>query len=236
MTEENYQPSQRRPIASRELPIMGRIAGSLHRLGISANTISVTSVVFASAAGVALAATAQTADWMSRGCWLAAALLVQLRLLANLFDGMVALASATASPVGELFNEVPDRLADSAVLIGLGLAAGGSPTLGYLAALIAIFVAYVRAMGSVAGASQVFIGPMAKPHRMFVVTLVCLYHALTPGTWQPVAAGSGLGLAAVALGVIAGGGLVTAVRRLGRIANELRGGRAAEEPRGEGSR
>ncbi len=42
--------------------------------------------------------------------WLAGALLVQLRLLANLYDGMVAVLRQIASPVDELFNEVPDRV------------------------------------------------------------------------------------------------------------------------------
>ncbi len=63
----------------------------------------------------------------ARLTWLLAAALVQLRLLANMFDGMVAVETNTASPVGELFNEVPDRVSDAAILVGLGYAAGGTP-------------------------------------------------------------------------------------------------------------
>ena len=51
-------------------------------------------------------------------CW------CRLRLLANLLDGMVAIGRGIASPVGELFNEVPDRVSDTAVLLGLGVAGG----------------------------------------------------------------------------------------------------------------
>ncbi len=50
--------------------------------------------------------------------WLIAALGAQLRLTANMLDGMVALVSARASKVGELYNEVPDRVWDAAVFIG----------------------------------------------------------------------------------------------------------------------
>ena len=60
---------------------------------------------------------------------------------------MVAVGSGKASPLGEVYNEVPDRIADPLILIGAGFAAGGSPTLGYVAALLAVFVAYVRVLG-----------------------------------------------------------------------------------------
>ena len=79
--------------------------------------------------------------------FLAAAALIQLRLAANMFDGMVALETGRASPTGELFNEVPDRVSDAAMFIGAGYAAGGNPTLGYLAACLALFVTYVRGRG-----------------------------------------------------------------------------------------
>src|SRR5207245_4613587 len=123
-------------------------------------------------------------SWFSsmgeRVAWLAAALLIQLRLLANMLDGMVAIECRRASPVGELFNEVPDRISDVATLIGAGYAAGGDVTLGYLAACVALFTAYVRAMGKAAGANQEFGGPMAKQQRMFIVTVIAVYCAVVP--------------------------------------------------------
>ena len=54
--------------------------------------------------------------------WLIAALGAQLRLTANMLDGMVALVSARASKVGELYNEVRDRVSDAVVFIGAGYA------------------------------------------------------------------------------------------------------------------
>jgi len=91
------------------------------------------------AAGMMFAATTHIAHtWIA---WLAGAVLVQLRLLANLCDGMVAVLRNIASPVGELFNEVPDRVSDAATLIGFGYAAGSDGVLGFIAALLAVFLA-----------------------------------------------------------------------------------------------
>jgi phosphatidylglycerophosphate synthase len=175
--------------------------------------------------GVALATTANAETPWNRIAWICGALFAQLRLVANLLDGMVAIESGKASPLGELYNEVPDRVSDSAILIGLGYAAGSWPMLGAIAALAAMFTAYVRAQGKAAGAPNDFGGPMAKPQRMFVVTLIALFCAFAPAALQPRTQ-SGFGVAAGALVVIAIGSLLTAVLRLRRIAIALRQGRA----------
>jgi phosphatidylglycerophosphate synthase len=165
--------------------------------------------------------TAEFSQW-DRMTWIVAAALIQLRLLANLFDGMVAIEAGKASPIGELYNEIPDRVSDSATLIGLGYATGGLPILGFIAAILAMLTAYVRAVGKVAGASQHFCGPMAKQHRMFLVTVVAIFCGIAPTTWQVVSLGAtGVGWPTIVLYVIILGALVTAMRRLFRIASEL---------------
>lgn len=170
------------------------------------------------AAGVALALTASAPAW-ERAAWLAAAVLIQLRLAANMLDGMVAIESGRASPLGELYNEVPDRVSDTATLVGAGYAVGGDIVLGYAAACIAVFTAYVRAVGKVAGAPQEFCGPMAKQQRMFLVTVIALFYALAPRDWQPAWGDfPGRGLVTAGLLLIIIGGLLTAIRRLARIA------------------
>jgi phosphatidylglycerophosphate synthase len=134
-----------------------------------------------------------------------------------MLDGMVAIEAGQASPVGELYNEVPDRVSDVATLIGAGFAAGGNVILGFSASLVALFTAYVRAVGKAAGAPQQFCGPMAKQQRMFLVSFVGLYCALLPATWQPP-----WGLMTASLSIIVITGLLTAVRRLLRTARALR--------------
>lgn len=174
-------------------------------------------------AGAALAATAAFPTW-ERTLWLGGAAAVQVRLLCNLFDGMVAVESGRTSPVGELYNEVPDRVSDGATLVGLGFAAGSEPMLGFTAALLAQLTAYVRALGKAAGAGSDFRGPMAKQQRMFVATLTALYMGLAPASWRPEAIS--LQLPGMALVVIAAGSSWTAWRRLRDLAARLRGGGA----------
>ena len=100
------------------------------------------------AAGLALAAT--TLPGWQRPAFVAAAVLMQLRLLANMLDGMVAVECQKASPVGELYNEVPDRVSDTAAFVGAGYAFGSHAVLGFVTALLALFIAYLRAEGKVA--------------------------------------------------------------------------------------
>ncbi len=225
MNDKSYNP-ERRPIASRELAVWKRVAAWLARRRVSPNAISLAGMACGLAAGAALALTSRP-EW-ERAAFLAAALLILLRLLANMLDGMVAVQSGSASPLGELYNEIPDRVSDAAIFIGAGYAAGSLPELGYLAACLALFVAYVRAEGKAAGAHQEFCGPMAKSHRMLVLTAVALYCGLTPKAWQPtLSAPVPAGLTAAGLLLIIVGGAVTAIRRLLRIARTLRKGHDA---------
>jgi hypothetical protein len=94
--------------------------------------------------------------------------------------------------------------------------------LGYVAAILALFVAYVRAAAKVAGAAQDYSGPMAKPHRMFAATLAALYCAIAPDAWQPQWGDRAWGVPALALAVICAGSVATAIRRLARAAGALK--------------
>ena len=93
--------------------------------------------------------------------------------------------------------------------------------LGFGAALAAVLVAYIRALGASVGAGQIFIGPQAKPHRMFVMTLAAVVLAAVPEMRTRVGV-EPLPLMEVALSLVIVGCVVTAWRRLTRIATFLR--------------
>ncbi len=214
-------PVDRRPLASRQWRWSNAVAKGLARRGVTPNAISVAGMIFGLFAGLALVVT-RRAGFETAG-FLAAAVFIQLRLLANLFDGMVAVEQQTVSPLGALYNEVPDRISDAATLIGAGFACSGSPTLGYVAALLAIFIAYIRAQGRVAGAHQEFCGPMAKQQRMAAVTIAAIVAAALPSEWQPMLENpSGWGTMAWALAVIILGEIITVIRRLYRIGQAVK--------------
>jgi len=221
------QRPRRRPIASREHPLAKRVATALCAAGVSPNFISMAGMVASLAGGVALAATNHLSP--SWPWFVVAATLMQIRLLANMFDGMVAIQGSHASLVGDLYNEVPDRVSDTAFFVGMGYALGGSPTLGYQAAILAVMTAYVRAAGGVAGGPQEYCGPMAKPQRMALATCACLLAAVIPPSWIPQTGTlPSAGIMAIALAMVIVGSIVTIVRRLGRIAKALRAGTSYE--------
>jgi len=209
----------RRPIATRNRKWAQAATIWLASRNVSPNAISIAGMCACIVAGIALGAT-PIADY--RILWLIAALGAQLRLTANMLDGMVAIASSRTSKTGELYNEVPDRISDAAVFIGAGFAWGGNVTLGYIATILAIFTAYVRAAGKIAGSPNEFCGPMAKQHRMLVVTLICVYAAITPRFWQMIAFGDlRIGLMTLGLAVIVVGCVITVIRRVARITHAL---------------
>jgi len=220
MQDAPNQAVDRRPIATRNRKWAQDATAWLASRNVSPNAISVAGMCACIIGGIALALTS-VLD--SRILWLVGAVGAQLRLTANMLDGMVAIASARTSKTGELYNEVPDRISDAAVFIGAGYAWGGDVTMGYIATILAIFTAYIRAAGKIAGAPNEFCGPMAKQHRMLVITIVCIYAAISPRSWQMINFDDWqIGLMTVALLVIVVGSMITITRRINRIVHALK--------------
>ena len=208
----------RRPIKARDTKWASSIARWLAQVGLHPNTISLLSVVFAGLAGGCLALTSVSPTLWKILLFVAAAACIQLRLLCNLFDGMVAVEGGLKSKSGEIYNELPDRISDTLVLVGAGYAFPAqewSSHVGWAAAVLAVITAYVRTLGVAAGASQYFIGPMAKQQRMFITTLACLATAIG------LVCGTPIGFLSAALVIVSLGCLVTMVRRTHRIIEEL---------------
>lgn len=205
---------QRRPIRARSSAWAQACAAALARWGLTPNTISSLSVV-AAVLGAACCVLARSSP-----LWLfGTAVAIQLRLLCNLFDGMVAVEGGQRSVVGELYNEIPDRIADSLFLVAAGYATPW-PWLGWLGAVLAVATAYVRAFGAALGQGQDYAGPMAKQQRMAALTLACVLAPLEVGVLHSA------WCLPVALAVIAALTAYTCVRRTRRLAQRLRAGGA----------
>jgi phosphatidylglycerophosphate synthase len=201
--------TDRRPLTSRSSRWAGALARLCVRAGFSPNAISMFSLLFAAAGAAALLWC--PAPWGLLAC----ALGIQLRLLCNLLDGMVAFEGGRKTALGALYNEIPDRLADSVFLVSLGYAAGAG-WMGWLAALAAAVTAYIRVLGGSLGLPQDFRGPQAKPHRMAVMTAACLL-AIIEWYWR-----GELRILEVAVVVIAAGSILTCGTRTLAIARQLR--------------
>jgi phosphatidylglycerophosphate synthase len=216
----------RRPIAARRLAFIQNTARWLATHRVSPNLISLVGMLGGITAGLAFAGTAWTdSSIAARSLFILAAACIQLRLLCNVIDGLVAVEGNMRSPVGEIYNEAPDRISDVATIVGAGYAFTGWPSMGYWVALLAVGTAYVRALGKGAGLPSDFSGPMAKQQRMAILTAGAVYVALAPASWQvwvqwddhaPV------GLVGILLALIAAGAILTCLRRLCRIVAGLR--------------
>lgn len=196
----------RRPLKTRSKPWAQALAKLLVRLKVQPNHISIAGVVFAVLGGACLVATSYNAL-----IFLAAALCIQARLLCNMMDGLVAVEGGMKSNYGDMYNEIPDRIADVIFLLCAGYAAH-SPTLGWTCSVLAVFTAYLRVFGGSLGQKQDFCGPMAKQHRMFVLTVGCILSSI-----NLIVGGADHALL-IALWIIAVGAIATSVRRTLRIA------------------
>ena len=208
----------RRPIKARETKWARAAAVWLTRMGVRPNLISGSSVTFAAVAGACMILGSRLGLTWHVALLLAAAALIQLRLLCNLLDGLVAVEGGLKTRSGEIFNDLPDRLSDAITLVAAGYSiawVGWGTHLGWAAALLAVITAYVRVLGGAAGAEQYFCGPMAKQQRMVAITAACLIAALEAALgWKGYAM-------TAALGIVAIGCFVTIVRRTCLVVREL---------------
>jgi phosphatidylglycerophosphate synthase len=136
------------------------------RTGISADTLTLLAVPVAALGGACLALSG-TVPWLL----LAVPLLAALRLLFNLLDGMVARSSGSIHPMGEVWNEVGDRLADVLFIGGLAFVPGVDPRLALGAVAAALLASYAGITSRAAGASRQYGGVMSKPGRMVVLAV-----------------------------------------------------------------
>lgn len=210
----------RRPIPQRTAGWATAAASTLQRAGIRPNHVSVASVVTA-LVGCGFLVVAGHADGALRAvALLLAALCIPLRLLCNMLDGMLAVEGGLRTRTGELYNEVPDRVSDLALLAGAGWAASsvtGGVALGWLAGSLAVLTAYVRTLGVSVGCPQQFGGVLPKQRRMWMLMGGILLSLVEPLLgWQP-----GIVLWLTLL-VVALGSALTVASRLGAISRELR--------------
>ena len=212
----------RRPAQARQTRWAGALARGLAKAGFRPNVISLLSVFFATLSGLGLLLGSRSPLSWHITLSLLASLGIELRLLANLMDGMVAIEGGFQTRAGAVYNELPDRLSDSVILVCAGFSVPGNPwwvlALGWAAALLAMLTAYVRVLGGASGVSQPFIGPMAKQQRMHLVVVGALLSMVEAIIGWPARA------MPLVLGVIVLGSALTVLRRTRRIVGELNAG------------
>ena len=214
----------RRELKSRDTAWARGLAKAACASGITPNAISVISMVFAAGAWACFyyAPDMLTSAWACL-LWVGAVVCIQLRLLCNLMDCIVAVEGGKASLTGPIYNEAPDRIADVLILVGAGYSTNVVPgviklfdalPLGWTCALLAMGTAYLRLLQGTLTGQQSFMGPMAKQHRMAVLTIGTLYAAGEQWFSKAAVADVHIHGIKIALIVIAVGAVVTCLRRL----------------------
>lgn len=155
------QPTCRRPIAQAFRQTAHGAVRWCVRREIHPNVVSCSSIVAAAGAGVCF--------WQAGA--VPALLIVAvgfcyLRLWLNMLDGMVAFAANKVSRGGEIANELPDRISDVLIFVGVAHSNLCHPLGGYWVALLALLTAYVGTLGQAVGVQREFSGWMSKPWRM----------------------------------------------------------------------
>lgn len=197
--------NNRRPIASRDANWAKRTAAWLAARNVSPNAISLLSIVFAGLSLMAFKAYSTIwyscfvpqEDWKNIICLVLAIVFIQLRLLMNMLDGMVAVEFNRKSIYGGLYNEIPDRLSDTLTLMGVGFTVASFEygwTLTWLAIFLSVMTAYIRTLGASLGAGHFFSGPMAKPHRMALVCAGCVVAMFWPPAFYYLLIAMNIGL------------------------------------------
>ena len=162
----DYVPTSRRPIAA----VFRRTADTATRFcvrnGIQPDTISYLSIVAS-----VLAAICFCISHENRWLLLVASLFCFVRLWFNMLDGMVAVAADKTSRRGEILNDLPDRISDIVIFVGVAHSGWMNPLFGYWAAIFALLTAYVGLFGQALGGQREFEGMMSKPWRMVALSL-----------------------------------------------------------------
>ena len=131
------------------------------RNGIHPDAISYLSILAAAIGAICF--------WKSgevRWLLIIAPLFCYLRLWFNMLDGMVAVAANKASRRGEILNDLPDRISDIIIFVGVAHSGWMNQNIGYWAAIFAVLSAYVGLFGQAFGGLREFGGIMSKPWRM----------------------------------------------------------------------
>lgn len=212
--------NNRREVSARRVGFFQTLAKRLVDWKLTPNQISVFSSVFATGSFFAFYFFSQSSEKTCILLLLLAIAGIQLRLVCNLIDGLMAVEGGLKTASGEIFNDFPDRISDIVILVGAGyiaqLYAPQMLILSWIAGVLAVMTAYVRCLGAAMTGEHDFSGPMAKQHRMFVITLGALgtiaetYHLLPMGLCM-----------SLALMVVALGTLLTIINRLKRLFYKL---------------
>lgn len=161
-----YQASSRRPIAAVFRRTGDAATQFCVRHAIHPDAISYLSILAALIAAICFCKSGQR-----RWLLIIAPLFCYVRLWFNMLDGLVAFAAGKASRRGEILNDLPDRISDVVIFVGVAHSGSMNPLIGYWTAIFAVLTSYVGLFGQALGVQRQFGGIMSKPWRMVALSI-----------------------------------------------------------------
>ncbi len=140
-------------------PIMSALAGA----GVTANQVTVATVVVSAATGLALSLRPEMP-----AMWLLLPLVLLLRMGLNAIDGMLAREHNMESRLGSILNELGDVISDAVLYLPLTVIPGLSSAVVVATVLLAIASEMTGVVGIQIGANRRYDGPMGKSDRAVV--------------------------------------------------------------------
>ena len=140
-------------------PIMSALA----RAGVTANQVTVATVVVSAGTGLALFLRPETP-----AMWLLLPIVLLLRMGLNAIDGMLAREHNMESRLGTILNELGDVISDAALYLPFAVVPGLSSAVVVTIALLAVMSEMTGVVGVQIGANRRYDGPMGKSDRAVV--------------------------------------------------------------------
>jgi CDP-diacylglycerol---glycerol-3-phosphate 3-phosphatidyltransferase len=104
-----------------------------------------------------------------RAAYICIPFLVFFRLMFNALDGMVARKTGCASRIGEVHNELSDRLSDLITIFAVGFSGNGNGILAGVTCSVMLLSSYIGIVSKSAGGPRIYKGIMCKPDRLFLL-------------------------------------------------------------------
>lgn len=144
----------------------------LHRIGVTANQVTVMAWIISMAIGFLLIAA-------PRRWFLIVPVWMFLRMALNAVDGMLAREFGQKSALGAYLNEISDVVSDAALYLPFASVAPFDWRSVGAVIVLAIVSEMTGVVAVTAGASRRYDGPMGKSDRAFAFSLVAIWIAVT---------------------------------------------------------
>jgi CDP-diacylglycerol--glycerol-3-phosphate 3-phosphatidyltransferase/archaetidylinositol phosphate synthase len=200
-----------RPLALKYLEPMARTTADA---GISPNTVSALSLVFAALSGLLFYYSGLQPE-SGPLLVLAAGLMVALNSLLDAMDGVMARYLGTSSPKGDFLDHVIDRYADSFIICGIFFGGHVQWQIGVMTIVGVLITSYLGTQAQALNLGRYYGGIIGRADRLILIMLATVVYAIYPAPFYGL---SSLGWIILIIGV---GSHITAFQRIFHIWKQL---------------